>query len=118
MWVLLVIPASFLASPGGLGTFVGYSSYVLSQPHARLPCCAERFTFTPVAAAANVVHVPASASSGFSKNSAAEPKSERRSQSPGGGAKVRAAQPKSERRSQSPSGAAKVQAKLLVGSAI
>lgn len=30
----------------------------------RVPCCAERFTFTPVAAAANVVHVPASASLG------------------------------------------------------
>jgi len=35
-WFLLVVPASLLASPDGLGTFVGCSTHVLSQPHTRL----------------------------------------------------------------------------------
>ena len=35
-WVWLVVPASLLASPGGLGPRVGCSTLGLSQPHVRI----------------------------------------------------------------------------------
>jgi len=35
-WFLLVVPASLLASLDGLGTFVGCSTYGLSQTHVRI----------------------------------------------------------------------------------
>ena len=101
-WVLLVVPASLLASPCGLGPCVGCSALGLGQPHVRIDRLALRFAFTLVAVPAKFVHASAPAAS-------AVPKSGRISRRPAGQSKRQLDKPRSSRTIQAPVGQAEIQ---------
>ena len=83
-WFLLVVPASLLASPGGLGTCVGCSTLGLSQPHVR------------ISALCVAVHVHSCGRCG-QRRSRSRFRQLRPSRSPVGQAEVQSAKPRSSR---------------------